>query len=210
MAIKNLLFDIGGVVINLYPERTKAAFEELGLIHQDSWFKGKEQSETLSAFETGKISAAEFISENNRLAQTDFSEAEFSAAWNAMLGEAPQERIQFIEELKKNFRVFALSNINPIHEKACDVIFAQHQYPSMAALFEQAFYSHHIHQRKPFAEAYLHVLDAAGIKSEETLFFDDLPDNIETAKSVGIKAYQVKHNTIETVLKALEENQTLS
>ncbi|TNE81090.1 MAG: HAD family phosphatase [Bacteroidetes bacterium] len=206
MALKNFLFDIGGVILDIYPDKTRAAFKALGVAGSDTWFTGHSQALTLTRFERGECSAADFIQENIELGGIKMSPDEFTQAWNAMLGGVPPERLLLLESLKENFTVMALSNINELHEAGCDRIFQSYGYPNMASLFHKAFYSHHIGHRKPEPEAFETVIDQAGIKPEETAYFDDLPDNIATAKALGFKAYLVEGNTIVQIAKALEEN----
>lgn len=192
MPIKNLLFDLGGVIIDLHIQNTREAFEELGMKDTGNWFVAHEQDTLLNLYETGQIDTDAFIAGVNKESGLAITEAQFYKAWSAMLGKVRRSRIEMLETLRDKYRVYALSNINPMHAHAChDILSRDHDIYSFHEIFDRVFYSHEIKARKPDKASYDAVIEITGIKPEETLFFDDNVPNIEAAGRFGFLTQHV-------------------
>ncbi len=111
--IKNIIFDLGGVILNLNYQATTYAFEKLGVQNFENLYNQKKQTELFNNFEKGLISTEKFIS--NLQKTTALNKKQIINAWNAMLLDLPKERLEFIQSLKSNYNTFLLSNTNEIH-----------------------------------------------------------------------------------------------
>ena len=192
MPVKNLLFDLGGVIIDLHIQKTREAFEELGLTDAGNWFVAHNQAALLNSYETGTIDTDTFIRNVSLSSGLSISEKQFRDAWNAMLGKVRWARVEMLRELREKYRVYALSNINALHAQACHHILQRdHDLYSFHELFDRVFYSHEIHARKPDPESWQAVIASTGILPEETLFFDDNPANILAAEKLGFQTHLV-------------------
>lgn len=185
MAIKNIIFDLGGVVLNLDQQKTIRAFKKLGADLDQL----NENSSLFTDFETGKIDANFFVDTLHAHLNGTASKEAIIHAWNSMLLELPSERVDLINSLKKDYQLILLSNTNSIH---IDAVYQEHGKEVFESLFSKIFLSHEIGLRKPTVECYKHVLAAAGIKGEESIFVDDMPINIKGAEQAGIHTIWAK------------------
>lgn len=185
MAIDTLLFDLGGVIIDLHMERTTRAFEQLGL-NPEGWFVLKDQQEVLNRYEKGELDADGFLQEINGHFGLQLTMNQLMEAWNALLGDIPSSRIALLRDLRKNYRLLALSNINTLHSDACHRILHQtHGISSFHELFDEVYFSYEIGQRKPDKASFLRVQELSGLVPAHTLFMDDGQANVETARQLG-------------------------
>ncbi len=191
--LKNLIFDLGGVILNLSFQKTFDAFSSLVNIDPNEIAKSYYERPEFNAFEKGELSEAEFRSWLRRLFVTSASDAELDACWNAMLVDIPIERIRLLENLRTRYQLFLLSNTNSIHEKHFNRM-VSHCTPhcGLEPLFDKTYYSHQIGMRKPDLEIYGHVLEDNKIQAQETLFLDDNLGNLNAAKQLGINTYHVQ------------------
>jgi putative hydrolase of the HAD superfamily len=185
--IKNIIFDLGGVIINLAYERTRNAFIELGMKDFDSVYSKAQQSGFFDAFDKGELSPAEFRNKIRSHIAHEVSDAQIDAAWDAMLLDIPQEKLQLLSALKKKYRTFLLSNTNEIHITSFSA-YLQRTYgtPDFTPYFDQWYYSCRIGMRKPDAEIFEFVLRENDLRAAETLFIDDSEQHIRSAKQLGI------------------------
>ena len=202
MSIKNIIFDLGGVILNIDFKKTEEAFTNLGIHNFSRLCSQFHATDLFLNFEKGKISPDEFI----KALQSEgagMSEQRIVEAWNAMLLNFPEGRIQFLLTLRKRYRTFLLSNTNAIHHEAFQKIYPGiiEDIGSLDRCFEKAYYSHMIGMRKPDKEIFEWVLKENSLLADETLFIDDTTANIEAAESVNIQGIYLKHpSTIEEVL----------
>ena len=186
--IKNLLFDFGGVILNLDYNLTTEAFKKLGYNNFNELFSQYKISELFEKLETGHVSEDTFFAVMSSLVKPTPSHEDILEAWNAMLISYRLESLKFLEELAPHYNLYLLSNTNIIHKRAFDKMLEdESSYNSLSAFFTKAYYSHLVGLRKPYNDIYNFVLNDAGIKPEETLFIDDSVNNIETAKKLNFK-----------------------
>lgn len=190
MAIKNIIFDLGGVFLNLDFARTYAAFCTLGTHKFEELWSPATQSSLFENYEKGLMPHAEFRQGlRQQLQLADATDAELDAAWNAMLLDIPKERLTWLTQVGKQYRVFLLSNTNVMHlEHIHRHALPADGRPRLADYFEHAYYSCDIHHRKPEAAAFTHVLQCHALTPEQTLFVDDLPLNVQAARKLHIEA----------------------
>ena len=185
-AIKNILFDLGGILYHIDYNLTVNAFENLGIKEFDKHFSQQQQNQLFDNLETGKISNADFFCEMQKLLP-NCSKSQITEAWNALLIGMPQENVQLLKELSKKYQLFLLSNTNAIHiEYINKVLYNSYRLNSLEPLFTKVYLSHQIAKRKPHIETFNWVLNDAGILAQETLFIDDSIQHIEGANKAGI------------------------
>lgn len=191
--IKNIIFDFGGVVFQIDEQRTIDAFARLFQCSGKQVLEYLFANDLFVSFECGKITADEFIAHLQSLAPHPVSKEQVLAAWNAILVGYPKEHIPLLLALKKKYRTFLLSNTNEIHTQEFIKIAKQQQLPisSNHDLFEQVWYSNEVKMRKPDPKIFEYALAQANLRPEETMFLDDLQQNVDTALSVGIQAQRI-------------------
>jgi len=206
--IRNIIFDLGGVILNINPQLTVEAFRSLGwrdFFEENNQTNGKELFYSL---ESGNSSPEVFRNNVRRIADIQRNDEEIDAAWTAMILDIPADRIRYLEELKKSYRLFLLSNTNEIHRIKFHRDFETDFGYSFYDLFERNFYSHEMGMRKPNPQIYIQALTEAGLVPEETLFIDDMEENIEAAKTTGMKVLHIQPGTLMEKLPGyLKDNQ---
>ena len=186
--IKNIIFDLGGVIINIRFQLTHDAFRKLSISGQELAFTQAQQSGLFDDYETGRISDAEFRAALRRHYSIEATDAEIDEAWNALLLDIPAERIALLQELGKKYRLFLLSNTNALHlVRFTQIVADNFSIPSLDSLFERTYYSHLIGQRKPDAVVFEQILAQHNLNRTETLFVDDSIQHIESANKIGLK-----------------------
>lgn len=190
---KNIIFDLGGVIINLEEQRTIAAFAQLSSLPKAAIEKSILQFKEFHLFEKGLISADQFRNALRDEFQIEASDFEIDQCMNAMLLDIPVERIKLIKSLGQ-LTLFLLSNTNQIHYTRFNQIYtATTGEESLNDCFKKAYYSHLVKMRKPDKEIYEMVLRENELRAAETLFLDDNLTNLQGAQSVGISTFQIKH-----------------
>lgn len=190
MKYKNLIFDLGNVIIDLdVPEGNRQMKETTGIGFLDAT---EEDLETFYDFEKGLISEAIFINYFIRRSTRPVQALDVIRAWNAMLVHIPLERLHMMKDLMDHFNIYVLSNTNETHVRWMgDYLSRTHDVSSLQPFAHKIFFSHELKLRKPDAEIYEVVLDQTKARPEETIFFDDHLRNVDAAKSVGIDAVHV-------------------
>lgn len=184
--IKNIIFDFGDIFINLDKQGTYKAMAKLGVTEIT-----QEMMEVYHQYEKGLMTTEDFIDffyHKFGIPKTDLVNA-----WNAVLLDFPQSRLDFLTKLseRKKYRLFLLSNTNDLHIKWVMNSLGQEFYNKFKNAFEQFYLSHEINFRKPDAEIYEFVLNENNLNAEETLFVDDLKENTDSAKTLGIHTWNL-------------------
>ncbi|MCE6991786.1 HAD family phosphatase [Dyadobacter sp. CY323] len=203
--IKNIIFDLGDVILNIDVPVASKSFSELS---------GREQSEILTIFkendlfrqfETGTLDEAGFRNLiREMLDYSDLTDEAIDTAWNSLLLDLPPERVELLRNLAKNYRLFLLSNTSSIHiTQVNKILKASTGVDKLDDLFEKVFLSYEMGLMKPDVRIYEQVLEAADLKAEETLFLDDNYDNIQGAAKIGIDTIHVQKPT--TILEYLKD-----
>lgn len=203
--IQNIIFDLGGVIINLDPSRTRTAFSALGASDFDALYTFKKQNDTFDLFDKGLLSDAAFRNEMRKHIFNNVSDEQIDSAWNAMLLDVPEEKIQLLKLMKKKYRTFLLSNTNRIHVE-CFSAELERVYGSkdFSPWMERCYYSCELGMRKPDAEIFQFVLKENNLRAEETLFIDDSPQHIAGAKSCGLHTlHYTPGDSLQELLKGM-------
>ncbi|MCW3462505.1 HAD family hydrolase [Chitinophaga nivalis] len=191
--IKNIIFDLGGVILNINYQLTNDAFVNLGVKNFSELYNQFHASNLFNDLETGHISPDAFLAEMHRHVPEGVTDADITAAWNAMLLDFPLQRLQLLQQLRQHYNLYLLSNTNAIHLEAFNQLLQESRgIPSLSTFFDKAYYSHLMGYRKPDAACYQVVLDENGLQPSETVFIDDLLQNIEGAKAVGLHTIHLK------------------
>ena len=204
--IRNIIFDLGGVLLNIDPKKTIEAFGELGM-EQMVGDKGHTYDhEIFYQMEQGHISSDEFRNGVLKLLPNPVSYEAIDDAWTAMLLDFPAIRVQLVKNLRKHYNIYLFSNTNAIHVDKFHFNFRQQHDFEVTSLFDIDFYSNEIGYRKPSAESYHEIIRRAGINPAESLFIDDSYPNIEGAALAGIKGYWLERGQkVEEIFKAFLE-----
>ena len=182
--IKNIIFDWGGVLINIDPAGCMAQFGKLGM--KDVANAPIAFNDIMTAYETGIISTEEFRNEIRGIIGQHITNQQIDSAWNSMVLSVPEYKLQLLLELNRHYSVYLLSNTNSLHwASAAERVFKYKDFV-LKDFFRQTFLSFEMKCKKPGKEIFTKALNEAGIKAEETLFIDDLKENCEAAQSVGI------------------------
>ncbi|MVN74920.1 HAD-IA family hydrolase [Hymenobacter sp. HMF4947] len=200
----NLLFDFGGVIINIDYARTPDALRRLSRANSAVDLSQASQSELFDQMETGQLSPAEFRAALREHYELNATDAEIDAAWNALLLDVPAERLALIGELRRQGHQTALlSNTNQLHIEEVNRRLAQ-QYGfknGIADCLDRVFYSQEVGFRKPGEEIFRHALREMNWQPADTLFIEDSPQHIATARRLGLRVlYLAPPLTLTTAL----------
>ena len=190
---KNLIFDIGNVIIDIDYAVPIREFQKLSTVNFSEIVNYSKQHEVFNRFEKGEISVKEFHDVLRQFFKKDVSDEEILKAWNSILIHYPAEKFELLNTLKKSYRVLALSNINETHVNAINAAAVEQlEVKAFSDFFHKAYYSNEIGMRKPDLEIYEFVLQQENLNASETFFVDDKIENVEAAKQVGLQAFQLE------------------
>ncbi|MBK6266213.1 HAD family phosphatase [Marivirga sp. S37H4] len=193
--IKMILFDLGGVIINLHTERTIEALAGLSKSSVEEVREAYENAEYFKILEKGLISETDFRNELRKDLKLSATDSQIDKAWSAMLGTIPEERIEQIKELSENFDCVILSNTNAIHERAFHEILSQStSYTHLNDIFHHVHFSHDLNMRKPDIEIYHKVLDIHQTEPQQVIFLEDTEHNLTMAAQAGIHTLHIPRN----------------
>jgi putative hydrolase of the HAD superfamily len=190
--IKNLILDLGGVILELDVEATVLAFEALGFPRLENYDIILSKYPFFLEFETGRITREEFLAKVVKASGDHITEEAVLDAWNAMIRGFKKENVDRLLELRSKHRLFLLSNTNAIHEVLYNEQLKQeHGIENLDRIFEKVYYSHDLKMRKPDVEIFKYVLSDAGLQPGESLYVDDTLEHVESARSLGIHAHHL-------------------
>jgi glucose-1-phosphatase len=191
MVYKNIIFDLGGVLLDIDYLRCERAFETLGCTNFREIYSQARQTPLFDDFETGRISQDDFFIRVKELSGlNNISSEEIKNSWNAMLIGFSEEKFQLLKKTKERYKLFLLSNTNETHieafkkliEKVCPI-------NEFESLFERIYYSNTMGLRKPHAECFMKVLEENKLMPAETIFIDDSKQHVEGALQTGLQAH---------------------
>jgi putative hydrolase of the HAD superfamily len=186
---KAIIFDLGGVILNIDYNKTSEAFKKAGVQNIDDMYSQKTADMLFRNLEEGKITEAAFFNSLRAVSGIALSDQQITEAWNSMLLDFRKETLDFITTLRPRYKVYLLSNTNSIHLREFYNIYKRLERDELfEELFDAVYYSHLIGYRKPDAAAYQYVLEKNLLKAEECVFVDDSFQNIEGARLAGLEA----------------------
>lgn len=190
--IRNIILDLGGVILELDIDRTIRAFHALGFPPLQSSDIILSKYPFFLDFETGQITQDEFINRILEISADHVPREKVLDAWNAMILGFRAENIELLLNLRSKYRLFLLSNTNAIHEvRYNDQLEKEHGIANLDRIFEKVYYSHKLRMRKPDPEVFEHVLSDGSLLPGESLYIDDTLIHVEMARSLGIKAHHL-------------------
>ena len=186
--IKNIIFDLGGVIMDIDVRQTQKAFTEMGVKNINDYFCHGFAASFFKDHEAGKISDEDFVQKIKEEIRLDVSDELVTDAWNALLLRFPPQRIDLLDQIKKKYRIFLFSNTNAIHHKRFMEIYRD-AFPGrdLDDHFEKAYYSHTLGHRKPDKTGFEIIVRENQLDPAETLFVDDAYINVEGAIRAGLQ-----------------------
>jgi putative hydrolase of the HAD superfamily len=189
--ISTLIFDFGGVLIDLDMNQSILNFKKLGVENVENYLSNFGQSGFFMQLEKGKISTEEFRSEIRKLTTNTITDKEIDDAWNAFLVRIPSEKLDIVYQLRKKFRVIMLSNTNAIHFPYAERTFFSYKNRGIDEYFDKCYRSYDMKMAKPDAEIFEAILSQEQVAPNQCLLLDDGPKNIEQAQKLGFQTYFV-------------------
>lgn len=185
--IKNIVFDLGGVIMTLDPAEALRRFKALGLSDAERYLDSYTQSGIFGNLEEGKITAEDFRSKLSSLTGHELTFDECRHAWLGYRKDVPQRNLDLLKELRaKGYRLILLSNTNPFMMDWALSSEFDGKDSSLNDYFDALYLSYRLGIMKPAPDFFRQVLDNENILPEETLFVDDGPRNVEAAGKLGI------------------------
>lgn len=202
--IKNVIFDMGGVIVDLHREKSIEHFKSIGVADADQLIDASHHKGLFLDFENGEIDTDEFCRLLSEHAGKDIPSKSIEEAWRSIVSDPPAYKLDYLLELRKKYTLLLLSNNNPIlmDSWAFTSHFSSQGRPVMD-YFDKIYLSYQMKCTKPDPIIFEKMIDDSGIISSESLFIDDGLHNIETAQSLGFHIYHAQNG--EDWRKALDE-----
>ena len=195
--IKGLLFDLGGVVINIDFECALQSWSQWTAITIDEMRSRFQIDGAYRKHERGELDAKQYFAHLRQVLELDANDTEIASGWNAIILNEIEETVDQILKIKCDLPCFVFSNTNPTHQA-----FWMSAFPDVMASFEQIFVSSELGLRKPEPQAFKAVAHLTGIDLDKMLFFDDTLENILAAQAIGMPSIHVRSH--------LDVNQAIS
>lgn len=192
--IDTIIFDLGGVLINLDYYRTVEEMQKLGI---DLGFSKEKQQALFDDIEEGKISPDEFIdSLLNSAKKERVQHKEIIKAWNSILLDFPLERLKLLESLSQNYNTFLYSNTNAIHiEEVNQILNQSHNISNLNSHFKKVYLSHELGIRKPKKEGFQRIIEENNLNPKNAVFIDDSIQHVEGARQANLNAIHLDLKT---------------
>ena len=199
---KVLIFDLGGVVIDLLVDRTFSAMAALGVPVAMLNEKDCLMNTKMMEFDRGDITADEMFGHIKSFVPAEVREklgseldVEVQRVWNLMLGSVPIAKLQQLSALRDaGYRVVMLSNTNSGHWTRIEELFMEACSKLPAECFDALYLSYQMRCRKPESEIFLSLLESEGVEAGDCIFFDDSAENCDAARALGIDSVLVERN----------------
>lgn len=191
--VNTIIFDFGDIFINKDSEAKDKKLAQLGITH---WSQEMEKLEL--KLETGKINEEEFLKGLQRYTN-DATTQQIKEAWNAGIADFPLYRLEFLQKLAQNYRLFLLSNTDPIHLEKFEQEVGPSFYSDFYQCFEKIYFSHEIGSRKPDEKAFYYLINKHEIQPKRTLVVDDKKINTDAAESLGFQVWNLQKGDEDVV-----------
>lgn len=191
--INTIIFDFGDVFVNLEKEKSLEAFRNLGLYGPNA-----ELLSLNTEFEKGKITELQFIEGfQKHLPSADVHD--IRKAWNAIIGEFPLYRLEFLQLLSSKYRLFLLTNTDAIHISRFEHMVGVSFFSDFYQCFEKVYYSYEMGMRKPDFETFNYIIRKHDLSPKRTLFVDDKKENTDAAASCGLQVWNLQPGVEDVV-----------
>lgn len=184
--IDTIIFDFGDIFINLDKPATTSKLQKLGLTEWND-----ELNRLNLLFETGDISRDHFL-DGFQKQLPNASIEEILDAWNAILGDFPLYRLEFLQLLSQKYRLFLLSNTDAIHIETFENKSGVSFYSDFYQCFEKVYFSFEIGMRKPNADVFQYLINKHELSPKRTLFVDDKKENTDSAAALGFHVWNLQ------------------
>lgn len=183
--IKNLLFDLGGVIMDIRRLNCVASFERLGMKDADNFLGEYSQKGPFLQLEEGAISEEEFRTAVRALIDGEVSDEQIDSAFCDFLVGIPKYRLEQLRQLKKSYNIYMLSNTNSIMWRSRIAEDFRQEGLEREDYFDGIVTSFEAQSIKPDAKIFHTVVEKLGINPDETLFLDDSQKNLDAATQLG-------------------------
>ena len=201
--VENIIFDFGGVILNIDYQLTIDAFKEIGMDNFEKSYSQATQIHLFDNLEIGNISPDEFRNGIRKVSQKDLNDEKIDYAWNKIILDLPEKRIRLLTALKNKYNIFLLSNTNRIHYDLYIKQLQKFGYNNFDDIFKKAYFSFEIGLRKPDLEIFEYIINKENLNPDKTVFIDDSIQHIEAAVQLGIQTYHLGKN--EDILNLFDE-----
>lgn len=204
--IKNIIFDLGGVIINLDIKKTISEYNRLTPVPFESIYTQAKQSNLFDEFDKGGVSPEDFFNALKKEINFKGDDMDMIHAWNAMLLDVPEERLDLLVSAKQNYNTYLLSNTNEPHIAIIEHnLYQEHGVKNFEDYFDKLYYSCRVGMRKPDKEIFELLLKENDLIPSETVFIDDSIQHVQGAGACGINAYLLPQNMeVGDLLKELK------
>ncbi|MGM0612842.1 MAG: HAD family hydrolase [Bacteroidota bacterium] len=210
MGIKNIIFDFGGVIYDIDFDKSKKAFQTLGVTETHLPFTEPSVKSIFDNLETGKLFPGQFYDQIRQTTNINMSDNQIREAWNALLIGFVKERIYLLEKIYNHYNIFLLSNSNFIHyQRYREELEQAFGYKSFNELFHKAYFSHEMGMQKPHPEIFETVMQEQMLAPEETLFIDDTREHVESADRLKIHGRFLDISNKEDLLNLFDQQGVL-
>jgi putative hydrolase of the HAD superfamily len=190
--IEAIIFDLGGVILNIDINGPFQKLKELGIGLENDGMHIIKNNDIFKSFEIGQISPDEFRNQLHNISLNGFCFEKFDEIWNSIILDYPEENIRFLKKIKTKYRTFLMSNTNIIHyEYYTKILKDKFGYSNLDELFEKTYFSYSSMMRKPQQEFFEHIVRENNLIPNRTLFVDDFIENIEAAEQLGLKTFHI-------------------
>ncbi len=200
--IRNLIFDLGNVILNIDTKLSEIAFAKYGMNDFEKLYTLASQNELFDRLEVGSITENEFYDEFRKVTGCKLGNQILEQCWDALIMDFPTARIEMLKRLKNEgkYRTFILSNTNIIHYRFYTALLKRTRgVDGLESLVEHAYFSHEIGLKKPNRDIFDYVVEHSHIKPEESIFIDDNEANIKAANALGFNTIFLKDNNMENL-----------
>ena len=191
--IKNIVFDMGGVILTIDRDEAVRRFEQVGLEQAEDLLDPYHQKGIFLDLEEGRLTAEEFYDAIRQLAGKYISNEDIDYGWHGIVADVPVYKLEMLEELRKSYKLYLLSNTNPIIMSWAFSPQFSEKGKGLDQYFDKMYLSYKIGIAKPHPQIFKYLIEDSGIIPSETLFIDDGIDNIEVGKALGMHVFQPKN-----------------
>lgn len=188
--IKNIIFDLGGVIMTLSHPGGVKRFKELGVADAEKQLDPYTQTGIFGDLEGGRITAEEFRLALSKMVGREVTFEECKYCWLGYRADLPKRNLDVLKKLRREgYRLILLSNTNPFMMDWAESGEFDGEGNSIHHYFDALYMSYRVIAMKPSEYFFRYVLENEGIKPEETLFLDDGPRNVAMASDMGIHTF---------------------
>lgn len=188
MAYKNIIFDLGGVILDINMQKALDGFAALGLPESELRFDVGEAADLMHRYQLGHFTTDEFCKLVAAKCKPGTTPEQVAQAWNSICLGIPERKLSAIKALKQRANVYLLSNTNDLHWQYCLDHWFNANGNRCEDFFDKVFLSQDMHLEKPHSEIFEQVINVTGT---DAIFLDDNLDNVNAAKNCGIQAVQI-------------------